>query len=178
MLAHRFGACLAHEFESRRRKNSRYSLRAFAAYLGTDHSTLSQVLRSRRRAPARQIRAWAKKLGLGTEEASVWVAVEHPESEADRHWTEEAMGIVTERVHWQIIDLCRAPEFRADCRWVAEQTGVSTDKVNLALSRLLRLGLLEMSGSRWTERTGQRELTESEFRKIALTRIMNLCQTR
>ena len=79
------------------------------------------------------------------------------------------MGIVTERVHWQIIDLCRAPEFRADCRWVAEQTGVSTDKVNLAVEPSAAPGLLEMSGGCWTERTGLRELTENEFRKIALT---------
>jgi transcriptional regulator with XRE-family HTH domain len=178
MSAHRFSARLAHELETRRGKNARYSLRAFAAYLGTDHSTLSQVLRGRRRAPARQIRAWAKKLGLGAEEASVWVAVEHPDSEADRQWTAEAMGIVTERVHWQILDLCRAPEFRADSRWVAERTGVSTDEVNLALSRLLRLGLLEMNAGRWKERTGLREFTETEFRKIALTRVINLCQTR
>ena len=129
------------------------------------------MLRGRRRAPAGQIRAWAKKIGLGAEEASVWTAVEHPDSEADRQWTAEAMGIVTERVHWQILECCGAPEFRADCRWVAERIGVSTDEVNLAVSRLLRLGLLEMSGGRWTERTGLRELTESKFREVALTRV-------
>jgi hypothetical protein len=34
------------------RKNARYSLPAFAAFLGTDHSTLQQILRGTRRAPA------------------------------------------------------------------------------------------------------------------------------
>jgi transcriptional regulator with XRE-family HTH domain len=168
MSGPRFADRLAQELEARRARNVRYSLRAFAVYLGTDHSTLSQILRGRRAAPARQIRAWSNKLGLDAEEAAVWVAIEHSASEIDRHWTAEALGIVTGRVHWRILELSRAPEFRPDSRWLAEQIGVSADQVNLAVSRLLRLGLLEMTGSQWKEPTGLGKLTESEFRKVAL----------
>ncbi|HEY6305853.1 MAG TPA: hypothetical protein VI488_05250 [Candidatus Angelobacter sp.] len=46
---------LEQEFKVRREKNARYSLRAFAAPLGTDHSTLSQILRAGRRVPGRQL---------------------------------------------------------------------------------------------------------------------------
>lgn len=154
-------------------------MRAFAGFLGTDHSTLSQILRGRRGAPARHIRLWAKKLGLSAEEAAAWIAAEHlpnaPAQERERHvrhWTAEAMGVMTEPAHWEILRLCRTPAFRADSRWLAERIGVSADEVNLALSRLLRLGLLEMSSQgRWTERTGLEEFTESEFRKVALARV-------
>jgi hypothetical protein len=34
--------------------------------------------------------------------------------------------------------------FRADCRWIAQQIGAEVDDVNMAFSRLLRLGLLEV----------------------------------
>ena len=44
----RFQSILADEFARRRGANPRYSLRAFAAYLGMEHSTLSQLLRGRR----------------------------------------------------------------------------------------------------------------------------------
>jgi transcriptional regulator with XRE-family HTH domain len=176
MSASRFADRLAGEFAARRAKNRRYSLRAFAAWLGTDHSTLSQILRGRRRTPARQVRAWAKKLGMEAEEAAVWIALEHASSEADRHWTAEALA-VTETVHWRILDLSRAPEFRADSRWLAQRTGVTADVVNIALSRLLRLGLIEMRAGRWTEQTGLDEWTEPEFRKLALQRV-KLCQIR
>jgi hypothetical protein len=50
------------EFESRRKNNPRYSMRALALFLDTDHSTLAQILRGIPRAPAHHIRRWAKKL--------------------------------------------------------------------------------------------------------------------
>jgi transcriptional regulator with XRE-family HTH domain len=173
MSANGFAGRLANELESRRARNARYSLRAFAAWLGADHSTLSQILRGRRRPSARQIRAWAKVLGMDVEEAAVWIAVEHSQSDADRHWTAEALA-VTEPIHWQILDLSRAPAFRADSRWLARQTGASTDAVNIAVSRLLRLGLLEMQAGAWTERTGLADLTEPEFRRLALRRVREM----
>jgi transcriptional regulator with XRE-family HTH domain len=73
---------LAQEFAARRARNSRYSLRAFAAHLGADHSTLAQILRGARKVPASSIRAWAKILGLSAEEAAVYIAAEHvPDAE-------------------------------------------------------------------------------------------------
>jgi len=175
----RFRDRLEEEFAARRAKNARYSLRAFASFLGTDHSTLSQIIRSSRRVPIGQIREWARKLGLSREEAAVYIAAEHVPSVEDaareaqlRHWTAEAMAIVTEPVHWEIIRLSRTEGFRADSRWLAKQTGTSVDAVNMAFTRLLRLNLIEASASgAWSERTGLEKLTEAGFRKLALARV-------
>jgi transcriptional regulator with XRE-family HTH domain len=52
------------ELRIRHESNPRYSLRAFAAFLGTGHSTLSQILRGKRRAPVAQIRQWTKNARL------------------------------------------------------------------------------------------------------------------
>ena len=141
---------LEREFDARRQKNPRYSLRAFATFLGTDHSTLSQILKGSRRVPAASIRSWARKLGMSREEAAVYVASEHVPDAATAtrqgqllHWTGEARSIVTETAHWEIVRLSRMKTFRADCRWIAQQIGAEVDDVNMAFSRLLRLGLLE-----------------------------------
>ena len=166
---------LTAEFETRRQTNPRYSLRAFAAFLGADHSTVSQVLKGTRRATVKQIGAWGKKLGIAAEEITVHLAAEHvPDSGTAerhaqlRHWTAEAMALLTGPEHWQILRLSRAPGFRADCRWLAQRAGVGVDKINLALTRLLRLGLID---GQWKDCTGVEQLTEREFHKLALGRV-------
>jgi transcriptional regulator with XRE-family HTH domain len=173
----RFRDRLESELRARREKNARYSLRAFAAHLGTDHSTLSQILRGARGIPIRQLRSWAKTLGFTAEETAVYVAAEHVPDDATaarqqqlRHWTAEAIAIVTEPAHWEIVRLARAPGFRPDSRWIAAEAGLSADAVNVALSRLLRLGLLEAVSTReWKDLTGA--ATERSFRKLALQRV-------
>ncbi len=175
---------LESEFAARRAKNPRHSLRAFAAFLGADHSTLAQILRGSRRAPAAQIRAWSRKLGLSQEEAAVYIAAEHVPDDATaqrqhqlRHWTAEALGVVTERAHWEIVRLSRSDGFQPDCRWIAQQTQLTVDQVNVALSRLLRLRLLEIGAAgKWKDLTGIPALTERQFRKLALARIRQMAK--
>jgi hypothetical protein len=88
--------------------------------------------------------------------------------------TAEAMNIVGERAHWEILRLCRNPGFRPDCRSIAETISVPVDEVNMALSRLLRLRLLEVSPQgEWIDLTGLPNLTEKAFREIALARVRN-----
>jgi hypothetical protein len=163
------------EFAVRKQANPRYSLRAFAMFLETDHSTLSKVMKGGRRATVKQIRAIGRRLGMSPEEITVHLAAEHVPGESTavrqsrlRHWTAEAMAVVSGRVHFEIVRLSRQPKFCLDCRWIAEQAGVSVDQVNLALVRLLRLELID---GQWREQTGLAKLTEREFRKLALARV-------
>jgi transcriptional regulator with XRE-family HTH domain len=167
------------EFAAKKQTNPRYSLRAFAAFLGIDHSTLSQVMRGTRRATAAQLRAWSRKLAIPPEEITVYLAAEQVPDEDTaarqamlRHWTAEGMAVVRGKAHFEILRLSRGPDFRAACRWIAEQAGVAVDDVNVALARLLRLGLIEMgSDGAWRDRTGLTRLSEREFRKLALARV-------
>jgi hypothetical protein len=166
---------LNREFTARKQNNPRYSLRAFATFLDTDHSTLSQILKGTRRAAVKQIRAWGRKLGMSAEEITVHLAAEHVPDAATadrqaqlRHWTAEAMALVSGRAHAEIVRLSREPGFRADCRWIAQQAAVSIDEVNLALTRLLRLGLIDGD---WKDSTGLSQWNQKAFRKLALDRV-------
>ena len=169
---------LQQEFDARKVKNPRYSLRAFAASLGAEHSTVSQILRGTRPIPAHSIRAWALKLGMMPEEAAIYVAASHaatPESARREqqllHWTAEALAVINEPVHFEILRLTLEPDFQPDVRWISRQTGVPVDAVNTALTRLLRLSLIEMTSAGWHELTGLAELTEQNVRKLALLRV-------
>jgi transcriptional regulator with XRE-family HTH domain len=179
MQIENFASRIKSEFRIRRTRNPRYSLRAFAIFLGTDHSTLSQIICGKRPMPAARIRTWGKKLGLEPEEVLAYAAVEQvldSRSAALQHqltqWTTEAMSILAQPIHWQMLHLSREPEFRADSRYVAAKLGVSTDEVNVALSRLLRLRLLKASSDGvWSDATGLPTLNEASFRRLALARV-------
>jgi transcriptional regulator with XRE-family HTH domain len=174
-----FAERLNEELTARKRSNQRYSLRAFAAFLACDHSTLSQVLRGTRRATIAQVRAWARKLAISPAEIAVYLASGQVPDDVTagrhtmlRHWTAEAMAVVRDRTHFEILRLSRADGFRADCRWIAGRAAVGVDEVNVALARLLRLGLIEMSADGvWRDRTGLARLSEREFRTLALERV-------
>lgn len=173
---------LFQELEKRRQVNPRYSLRAFATLLGTDHSTVSQVLRGKRRVPVAVLRRWGKRLGLTAEEVAAYVAIEHvPDAsitkrqEELRHWTAEALAIMKDQTHWQIVRISQMSGFRPDCRWIAKQLGVSVDAVNVSLSRLLRLRLLKIERPhQWRVSVGRNTVSRAEFHKCALIRVRQL----
>jgi hypothetical protein len=177
-----FGERLQQEFQSRKERNPRYSLRAFATLVGTDHAVLAQIFKGTRRVPIRHIRTWARKLGIDRDEALVYVTAAHvPDAsvldrqEQLRHWSAEALSIATDSTHFEIIRLSRSRAFRNDSRWIATQIGIPLDQVNIALSRLLRLRLLEMTEAGvWRDRTGLAALDDKEFRKLALDRVRKM----
>jgi len=169
------------EFEARRAVNRRYSLRAFAALLAVDHATLSQILRGKRSVPVDRIGPWARTLNVSPEEAAVYAAVgriadenARQREEQLRHWAAEMLALLTQPAHREILRLARSPGFRADSRWLAQKMAVGVDEVNIALSRLLRLGLLEVKAAGvWVDKTGLEVITPQSFRKYVSERVPN-----
>jgi len=177
-----FAERLRGEYEARKQRNSHYSLRAFATLLSADHATLAQIFRGSRRVPVAKIGAWGRRLGLDRQEVQAYVVAAHAPDDAAlarqqelRHWSAEALAVITDRTHFEILRLVRLPGFRTDSRWIAEQAGAGVDQVNIALQRLLRLRLLAMPpGNAWRDCTGLGALSESSFRRVALARVRTL----
>ena len=123
-------ATLERELESRRRRNPRYSLRAFARALGTNHGTLSQILSSKRRLTPRSIRRLGARIGLSPVEIRDVCLTAHCDS---------------------IIGLIGGPRFKADARWISVMTGIPLDDVSVALHWLLYTRRLVMAArGTWT----------------------------
>jgi transcriptional regulator with XRE-family HTH domain len=112
------------EFERRRTTNPRYSLRSFARDLVVDHSTLSQILRGKRRLTGRIVRALGPRLRLTPAAIAELCALEN----------ESAVLSALERHN-----------FRADSRWIATMVGIPLDEVNVTLQRLLRKRIVTMT---------------------------------
>jgi transcriptional regulator with XRE-family HTH domain len=148
---------LRQEFARRRATNPRYSLRAFARFLGLEHSTLSQIFRGRRAMPAGTLTSLAVKLRLGAEETVAYLgacalgdAERLAAQVSQMSWLAEAAALMRTSAHWQLLALIESAEWRPDMRWAAAKTGRTIDELNEAMSRLLRLGLIQVdSGGRW-----------------------------
>jgi transcriptional regulator with XRE-family HTH domain len=124
-----FREILQEELIRRRARNPRYSLRAFARALALDHSSLSQLLRGRRRVTTRAIRRLGALLRL-------------PAYDIERHCADENAAALLKVVGTDL--------FRADSRRLASVLGITIDEVNMSLQRLLRLGALRMTAAdRW-----------------------------
>ena len=123
-----FRAVLTAELDRRRTANPRYSLRSFARDLAVDHSTLSQILRGKRRITGRNVRALGRRLRLAAPQIAELCAIEN-----------EAAVLAT----------LGRPNFKADSRWVATMAGIPIDEVNVTLQRLLRKRIVTMKEARW-----------------------------
>jgi hypothetical protein len=117
------------ELDRRRASNPRYSLRSFARDLSIDHSTLSQILRGKRRLTGRSVRVFGRRLRLPP------LAIE------------ELCALENESAVLSTLD---RPNFKADSRWVASMVGLPLDEVNVTLQRLLRKRIVTMTApARW-----------------------------
>ena len=160
---HRFRVFLQEELAQRCARNPRYSLRAFARYLTLDHSTLSQMLRGRRRFTARTIERIGKRLSLPADMITQFVERERGPAES---WTSRELRQLSRDValslaewhHHAILELTRLASFRPDVRWISRVLDVPVDDVNVAITRLARLGLLDMrSRTEWVDAAGNAE---------------------
>ncbi len=159
---------LKEELAARCRQNPRYSLRAFARDLKLAPSRLSEVL-SGKQGLSRDVAARvAGVLGYGpgeTERFCDLVESVHARSRQDRETAKIRLGkheqpaaayqlqvdafkAIADWYHFAILELLNVAGFRSDAKWIGKKLGLSEFEVQLALDRLVRLGLIVWHGSK------------------------------
>jgi transcriptional regulator with XRE-family HTH domain len=119
-----FSEVLQREFDRRRAANRRYSLRAFARSLRIHHSTLSQLLRGRRRVTTRTIRILGQRIAIA--ERTIF----------------ECCAAANDAA---VLAAIRRPSFQPSSRWIASMSGITLDDVNISLQRLIYNGVVVMA---------------------------------
>ena len=90
-----------------------------------------------------------------------------------RQLAQDTANLISDWHHYAILELVHVRDFKPDSRWLARVLGISVDEVNVALQRLLRLGLLEMvSQDRWIDHLGDSTTSIQGFARNAAERFL------
>lgn len=154
---------LSREFESRKRRNSQYSLRAFARDLNMQPSKLSEILNSRCGLSTEAALDIAKKIRLTELETEYFinlVEAEHSRSEFRKAQAQERLKsfqavhgyseldlerfmIISDWQHFAILELTDLHEFQSNAKWIAKRLDISEQVAQESIQRLLDFGLLK-----------------------------------
>ncbi len=156
---------LQREFELRRKKNPSFSLRAFSKKLGIGSSALSELLSGKRRLSPQKSETLLAQIGLKPDQALPKHLVKHDQYELIANW-----------LHFALLSYLQTGRKR-DSKSMAQAFSVTESEVKSTLSRLSRLGLVENSHKEWvvchknvtsTDDIPSRALRESHFENLRL----------
>lgn len=176
-----FRSFLQNELIRRIEENPRYSLRAFAAYLGLESAFLSKLLRGERAVTERTITRVGQKLGLSPVEIEFFTSQKFEEKtsaqkesvELDyRKIAQDHFQILSDWYHFAILELSRVKGFDSSPRWIATRLGISSAEVSAAIERLVRLNYLHINKKgHWVLAEPNRTTVGTEVTSAALRKM-------
>jgi uncharacterized protein (TIGR02147 family) len=158
-------AFLRVELATRRARNARYSLRAFARDVGVDHGFLSRVLAGKRPLTVEIAQQAAERLGFDAKRTKMMVLQATAQQAPPGPLREEALAalealapgqcpyaqleldrfrLMTRWYHLALAELVKIEGIPQDPAYLARRLGVSQVEVELAIERLQRLQLVEI----------------------------------
>lgn len=161
-----FRAFLRGELVRRIKSNPHYSLRALSRTLDYDVSSLSKMLSGKRRIGPKLIKKFGKRIGLDRQMISYFIVQEiggeyaQPENPRDfAALPVDVYSTISDWYHYAILELMYLPKFQSSPRWIAKALNLSVPEVELAVHRLKRVGLLEVTDGKWKEPKGDKLTT-------------------
>ncbi len=143
---------LQSHFDIRSKRNTRYSLRAFAKLLGIDPSSLSQILSGKRGISLKQLNKFCTKLAASPDEiAKITQGYFYkmsgtspaPATNNYHQLTVDSFAVISEWYHYAILELTFVKGFSSHPQWISKMLGISVQETKTAIERLQRLQLLE-----------------------------------
>jgi uncharacterized protein (TIGR02147 family) len=153
--SNKFRDFLQETFDSRVRKNSKYSLRAFARDLGLNDSTLSQLLNERRKITTRHVERVIAALKLPSSALRKFKSKNELNSDYGkiqfRQLSLDSFSTMADWFHDGILELSKMADFKADEKYISRRLDINIIQARLAVQRLKRLGLVSVDESeKWT----------------------------
>jgi uncharacterized protein (TIGR02147 family) len=146
-----FRLWLQSELTRRCKKNARYSLRAFAELLKMDASSVSQILSGKRKPSSKLVDKICSRLGANPlqkdfyiKQASKKKSLIKAEALNFEIISLDAFAVISEWYHYAILVLVDTEGFKSDPAAIARSLGITVPEAQIALERLVRLGLLKV----------------------------------
>ncbi|MGZ3694297.1 MAG: TIGR02147 family protein [Bdellovibrionota bacterium] len=154
---------LTSEFARRKRRNSGYSLRAFARDLEIPAPKLSQILSGRCGLSGNRATTLALRLGLSEKDAELFVLcveTQHSRSAVAKARAKQALAqltvndefenldldrfsIIRDWFHFAILELTEVKDFSPEIEWISKRLGIGIAECSAAVQRLMDFGLLQ-----------------------------------
>lgn len=139
---------IRNELESKLETNSKYSLRAYAMFLGISPASLSRILSRQMKVTPKVFQMIGDKLNLTPIQHSQIMKglqlkkqqgnirnVDHREMNSLEM---EKFNLIADWYHYAILHMCSLEGFKKDPKWIAQRLGISdVDVIKEAIARLL-----------------------------------------
>jgi uncharacterized protein (TIGR02147 family) len=150
------------ELIRRCKANPKYSLRAFAKFLGIESSRLSKILRGERPVSLVLLDRLSQKLGLTPKEIASCrsnmrnkkrgISEEITQSSAFLQLSQDIFESIEDWKHYAVLELMKVRGFQSDLKYVAKALNIRLPEARAYAERLQRVGLLKInSDSSWTD---------------------------
>lgn len=154
-------------FLRKKERNPAYSTHAFARDLGVSQTLVSLLLSGKRVLSLKRALQFSLNLGLDKQQTqqlldavTVTIGAKQTDTPIQRrskksvptpfiHLEIDRFKTISQWYHVAILDLTTVAHFKPDLQWIAKELGITSIQARDAVSRLTRLGLLEMDGNRW-----------------------------
>ena len=138
------------EFEKRKKKEPKYSIRKYSQDLDIDASTMSQYLRGKRKLTTYSFSTILTKLRVDND-----VIEKYEKDRLELDQLKDKHFLV--KSHWYyfaILELTYLYDHSSDHSWVSEKLDLDIKTVDLAIQNLLDIGAIEKSGDKYIDTLG------------------------
>ena len=143
------------------RANSRYSLRAYARFLQIDPSTLSHMLRGKRKITPEKVKTLGLRIGLTPRKIQEYLETgSNPRGRTSSELVDvenlalDTFETISDWYHYAIFELIQLEGFKNDSKWIAKKLGIHVVEVDAAIERLIRLNLVELVKGKLRQKVG------------------------
>ncbi|WP_413581211.1 TIGR02147 family protein [Bdellovibrio sp. HCB288] len=132
-------------------RNPNYSLRSFAKMLDVSPSALSAIINGKRPLTHKMKERLGLKLGLEISDLQKLKSKPHGNSKKRNDSSQDifhpiaadTFSIISEPHHYALMELMKTENFHWNTKWIAKRLQVTVSEINMAIERLLRVGLLD-----------------------------------
>lgn len=149
-LCANFSDFLRKQYELRRDKNPKFSLRSFANKLGVDQSLVSKVLNGKRDLSFLSMKNCLERMEIQEPELSELLAKFSRKVVYHRAIEEDVFTVVSHWSHFAILELFKLENFSADVNEIAERLNLTQIVAEESLQRLERFNFLSLSEGRYS----------------------------
>lgn len=153
---------LQQDFEMRKKKNSRYSIRAYAKKIGLSHSALTQIMNGSRPLTKRSIKMISENLKL---DPSLAKKMNESHQKDPIHFKQLKLESLQALSKWHcdsLLELFLVEDFKEDSAWMAARLGISQKECESALASLIEQGMIGRT------KKGQLRILENQTTTVGL----------